>query len=181
MNTPEVGILGVSKAATKPVWNGSAGRVGVTTPRDVNISAPRFGGGPLQAKILYVGPVRAPIAKGQRIAELIIAATGMPTAHIPLVAAEAVGVAGPLDRVANGVRRLQRGLIQLRRRSMALQTVVSPRMRGPNSVSSLIAMAAHAVRSHPRGVRNLRRSAGESSRTSRGCRQTSKQIFPKDF
>lgn len=94
---------------TAKVWNGSAAEVGLTVARDVALSVPRFGGSGLQAKVVYTGPIKAPIAKGQRIAELVVTGPQMPAARIPLVAAEAVEAAGPIDRLVQGVKRLFTG------------------------------------------------------------------------
>ncbi len=80
--------------------------VGLTAPRDYNMTVPRLGGGDVKVKVIYNGPIRAPIAKGQRIAELQVSRPGMPTATLPLVAAEAVGEAGPFGRLASNFRSL---------------------------------------------------------------------------
>jgi D-alanyl-D-alanine carboxypeptidase (penicillin-binding protein 5/6) len=52
--------------------------------------------------VRYKGPLRAPIAKGQDIAMLIVRAPGQPDARLPLVAGEAVPAGGALDRLRNG-------------------------------------------------------------------------------
>ena len=94
---------------TAKVWNGEEAEVGLTVASDVALSVPRFAAGGMSAKVVYTGPIKAPIAKGQRVAELVVSGAQMPTARIPLVAATAVGEAGPIDRLTQGVRRLFTG------------------------------------------------------------------------
>ena len=53
--------------------------------------------------IRYEGPLRAPIAANQEVAVMEISAPGVAPARIPLYAAEAVGTAGPIDRVINAI------------------------------------------------------------------------------
>jgi D-alanyl-D-alanine carboxypeptidase (penicillin-binding protein 5/6) len=54
-----------------------------------------------RASIRYKGPLRAPIAKGQDVAVLVVRAPGQPEARLPLAAAENVG-RGVLDRLRDG-------------------------------------------------------------------------------
>ena len=61
---------------------------------------------PIRLRVVYRGPVKAPIRKGQSIAELQISIGDMPTGRIPLVAAEAVGKGGAMDRLVNGFMNL---------------------------------------------------------------------------
>lgn len=56
-----------------------------------------------KARLLYDGPIVAPIAKGARIAEIEIASADKSVHRFPLYAGAPVGLAGPLDRLANGL------------------------------------------------------------------------------
>jgi D-alanyl-D-alanine carboxypeptidase (penicillin-binding protein 5/6) len=56
--------------------------------------------------VRYRGPLKAPIAKGQRIAELEIRVGSMPAGHIPLLAAQSVTKGGAMDRLVNGFKTL---------------------------------------------------------------------------
>jgi len=56
--------------------------------------------------VTYQGPLVAPIAKGARVAELEIHAGDGPPSRLPLFAGAAVGKAGPIDRLINGVAGL---------------------------------------------------------------------------
>jgi serine-type D-Ala-D-Ala carboxypeptidase (penicillin-binding protein 5/6) len=80
--------------------------VGLTAPRDYAMSVPRAGGPEMRVKVVYDGPLKAPIAKGQKVAELQVSRAGMPTTRLPLVAAESVGEAGPFGRLAANFRSL---------------------------------------------------------------------------
>ena len=55
------------------------------------------------AHVVYQGPIPAPIAKGAPVAQLEIAVDGMTPGRVPLYAAESVPVAGPVDRLVNGL------------------------------------------------------------------------------
>ncbi len=60
----------------------------------------------LTARIVYQGPVHAPIAQGQHIADLVVTTQGMPPATMPLVAETAVGEAGFFGRMWYGLKSL---------------------------------------------------------------------------
>lgn len=85
---------------------GDKDSVGLAAPRDYAMSVPRAGGPEMSVKVVYDGPLKAPIAKGQKVAELHVARAGMPTTRLPLVAAESVGKAGPFGRLADNFRSL---------------------------------------------------------------------------
>lgn len=85
---------------------GDKEKVGLTAPRDYAMSVPRAGGPEMRVKVVYNGPVKAPIAKGQKVAELHVSRAGMPTTRLPLVAAEAVGEAGIFGRLASNFRSM---------------------------------------------------------------------------
>lgn len=88
------------------VQNGDARSVALVGKGAVSVNLPRAGGGKLAARIRYEGPLRAPIAAGQEVAVLEVTAPGVAPARIPLYAAEAVGIAGPFDRVVNAIAGL---------------------------------------------------------------------------
>jgi D-alanyl-D-alanine carboxypeptidase (penicillin-binding protein 5/6) len=85
------------------VQNGDARGVALKAAGPVAINLPRGSNGALTATIRYDGPLRAPIAEGQEVATLEVTAAGVPPARVPLYAAEAVGTAGPLDRIVNAI------------------------------------------------------------------------------
>jgi D-alanyl-D-alanine carboxypeptidase (penicillin-binding protein 5/6) len=82
---------------------GSAGSVGLVAPRDIAVTFPSGLGQDVSARIVYQGPIKAPIAQGQQVAELVVTAGGVEQ-RMPLVAADAVGEAGFFGRIAAGFR-----------------------------------------------------------------------------
>jgi len=85
---------------------GSDGTVGLVAPRNLAATIPAGLGRNLRASIVYNGPVKAPIAQGQHIADLVVQADGVPTMTMPLVAEEAVEEAGFFGRMWAGLKHL---------------------------------------------------------------------------
>jgi D-alanyl-D-alanine carboxypeptidase (penicillin-binding protein 5/6) len=84
---------------------GSDDSVGLVAPRDIAVSFAAGLGQDVRARIVYEGPVKAPIAQGQHIANLVVTAGGVEQT-MPLVAEEAVGEAGFFGRILAGLGRL---------------------------------------------------------------------------
>jgi D-alanyl-D-alanine carboxypeptidase (penicillin-binding protein 5/6) len=76
------------------VWMGDETSVALTPAKDVRTLVPVLGGGNLNAEVVYNGPVRAPIAKGDELGELVFAPDGLPETRVPLVAARDVPKGG---------------------------------------------------------------------------------------
>jgi len=86
---------------------GDDSEVALVAPRDLAITIPagvlsKVGG----MKIRYQGPVKAPIAKGQHIADLVVTTSDSGEQVMPLVAAEAIGEAGFFTRAWIGLKQL---------------------------------------------------------------------------
>ena len=86
---------------------GDDSEVSLVAPRDLSLTIPagvlsKVGG----MKIRYTGPVTAPIAKGQHIADLVVTTSDSGDQVMPLVAAEAVGEAGFFTRAWIGLKQL---------------------------------------------------------------------------
>ncbi|MEM6824548.1 MAG: D-alanyl-D-alanine carboxypeptidase family protein [Pseudomonadota bacterium] len=85
--------------ADAEVWMGDHTRVGLVVPEDVTVlmsaTAPGFG----ETRVEYRGPIEAPIAEGDVIAELLIEREDLPAARVPLVADRDVIRGGFLPRV----------------------------------------------------------------------------------
>lgn len=92
------------------VWMGSADRVGIMVPEDYEILLPMPLSGSLNARIEYKGPLQAPIAAGEEIAELVIEREGLDDARTPLVAERSIGPAGFLPRLRMSTEVLLRSL-----------------------------------------------------------------------
>lgn len=95
------------------VWMGSATTVGLTPAEDLTTLVPVLGGDEMEAEVVYQGPLRAPIAKGDEVAELVFAPEGLPEMRVPLVASEDVAPGGFAVRLktVSGLllKRLQQG------------------------------------------------------------------------
>lgn len=89
--------------ATARVQGGAAREVPLVAAGPVYATTPRGSGGPISLRVVYQGPIPAPIAKGAPVAQLEIAVDGMTPGRVPLYAAESVPVAGPVDRLVNGL------------------------------------------------------------------------------
>ena len=85
------------------VQNGARGSVRLKTAGEVLASVPPGNAGAASLTVRYRGPVQAPIAKNQPIAFLRVTIPGQTPHDVPLVAAEAVAEANPLQRFVNGL------------------------------------------------------------------------------
>ena len=82
------------RVAQADVWMGAATKVGLVSENDIDILLPVIGQNDLEAEVVYNGPVEAPIAKGQQIAELVIKPMDLPEIRVPLVAEADVAAGG---------------------------------------------------------------------------------------
>ncbi len=85
---------------------GSDNEVDLVAPRNLAVTVPAGLGGQSAMKIRYQGPVKAPIAKGQHIADLVVTTPDTGEQLMPLVAAEEVGEAGFFTRIWIGFQQL---------------------------------------------------------------------------
>ena len=85
------------------VQNGDAREVPVAVPHAYSIATIKRLPSQVSARIVYDGPVRAPITKGAPIARLVVSGAGLPDHSIPLVATASVSRAGPIDRLVNAL------------------------------------------------------------------------------
>ncbi|WP_170357363.1 D-alanyl-D-alanine carboxypeptidase family protein [Ruegeria arenilitoris] len=85
--------------AQAKVWMGAQKTVGLVPDGDLTLLFPVLGDQNVQAEVVYQGPINAPIAKGQQLAELVIQPEGLPEIRRPLVAAEDVAMGGFLVRL----------------------------------------------------------------------------------
>ncbi|PPB82262.1 D-alanyl-D-alanine carboxypeptidase (penicillin-binding protein 5/6) [Albidovulum inexpectatum] len=88
-----------TRMAEAEVWLGAERRVGLVLERDLTLLLPSLARDNLKAEIVYESPVEAPIAEGQKLAEMHIELPGIPTVTIPLVAETAVAKGGVASRL----------------------------------------------------------------------------------
>ena len=94
----QVAVAG-TRLAEAAIWMGKDTRVGLTSPEDVTILVPADGAVELSAEVVYQGPIEAPVAAGQPIAELVVTTPGLPETRLPLVATDDVPRGGFVPRV----------------------------------------------------------------------------------
>ena len=96
-----------AKVGTARVQLGSSSEVPLVAPRSLAVTIPAgLSTGATSMKIRYQGPLTAPIAKGQEVAELVITTGDTPPQVVPLVAGEDVGRAGFFGRIWLGLKSL---------------------------------------------------------------------------
>jgi D-alanyl-D-alanine carboxypeptidase (penicillin-binding protein 5/6) len=88
------------------VQGGSAATVQLVAPKNMAMTLPVSANDNLKVSVVYDGPIKAPIAKGQQIAELVVRTGDGETQTMPLVAGAAVEEAGLFGRLWNGIRSL---------------------------------------------------------------------------
>lgn len=92
--------------AEAPVWLGERRRVGLTTAEGVRVLLPAGSQGGVTAEAVFNGPIEAPIAKGDRLGELVVTIPGAGQSRLPLLAASDIGRSGVLGRVQSAALRL---------------------------------------------------------------------------
>jgi D-alanyl-D-alanine carboxypeptidase (penicillin-binding protein 5/6) len=95
-----------SKVADAKVQLGSDATVPLAAPRDLAVTLPAGSAANIRVKVVYDGPIKAPIAKGQHVADLVVSTPDTPPQTMPLVAQEAVGKAGFFGRIWLGLTSL---------------------------------------------------------------------------
>ena len=91
-SSPAVQMRGISKRSGA-----------VQANRAVDLTVPKGTTPRVTANIVYTGPLRAPLPKGAQVAGLEVRVEGQAPHYLPLVTARAVGRAGPIDRIVNGL------------------------------------------------------------------------------
>ena len=96
-----------AKVGTARVQLGDDGEVDLVAPRNLAVTVPAgLASSPTRLKIRYQGPVKAPIGKGQHVADLVVVTADTPPQVVPLVAGEAIDEAGFFGRIWIGFKQL---------------------------------------------------------------------------
>jgi serine-type D-Ala-D-Ala carboxypeptidase (penicillin-binding protein 5/6) len=85
------------------VWLGSTGSVPLIIQQDIWVSLTPEGRRDLEVKVMYDGPIPAPVADGSQVAELEITAPGLEPRRVPLIAGATVQAAGMFNRVTSAL------------------------------------------------------------------------------
>ena len=80
--------------AKAKVWNGKSRTVGLNLARDLDVMIPVLSSSEPSFSVEYFGPIKAPIKKGDRIAELVIKSQDLPETRHNLLAANGVSAGG---------------------------------------------------------------------------------------
>ncbi len=94
------------QVATAAVQLGDASEVGLIAGQDLKVTIPAGLAPEMSAKVVYQGPIKAPIKAGQHIADLVVTSPDVPAQRLPLVAAADVGEAGFFGRAWAGLTSL---------------------------------------------------------------------------
>jgi D-alanyl-D-alanine carboxypeptidase (penicillin-binding protein 5/6) len=96
-----------AKVGVAKVQMGSSSEVELVAPHDLAVTVPAgLASGSTSIKIRYDGPLMAPIAKGQEVAQLVVTTGDTPPQIVPLVAGDDVGRAGFFGRIWLGLKSL---------------------------------------------------------------------------
>jgi D-alanyl-D-alanine carboxypeptidase (penicillin-binding protein 5/6) len=96
-----------AQVAEAEVWLGTVDSVPLLAPRVLQILVPRENRAGLKARVVYDGPIEAPIAEGQTVAQLVIDVPNHDPVHFDLVAGTDVPRGGLMRRI-NAAARLTR-------------------------------------------------------------------------
>lgn len=94
------------------VFGGAKSGVKVVSETDVGLFLPRGSHDKLKARVVYTGPIKAPVAKGQAIGRLVITRGESVIQEAPVVSAEDISVGGYRARAIDGTRELLLGLFR---------------------------------------------------------------------
>lgn len=81
------------------LWMGAEKTVGLVPEQDLTLLFPVLSDKDIKAEVVYDGPINAPVAKGQKLAELVIRPEGLPEIRRPLVADKSVAQGGFVVRM----------------------------------------------------------------------------------
>ena len=107
----DVAVAG-QEFAQAEVWMGKAPTVGLVAGEDLSILMPALADTKIEAEVVFTGPVEAPIAKGDALAELVFTPEGLPEVRLPLVASAAVPTGGFVSRMTTAARVLFATLVE---------------------------------------------------------------------
>ncbi len=98
--------------AEAKVYGGAQGRVPLVGKGPINLMVPRGTPDRISAKMIYVGPVRAPVKQGQPVGRLQVWRNDALALEVPLQAAEDVGTGSTTQRAVDAAVELVIGLVR---------------------------------------------------------------------
>ena len=94
------------------VFGGETRSVKLSSPKPVKVMVSKQGNDKLIARIVYNGPVRAPVAAGQQVGVVRVWRAGNVAMEQPVYAADAVGVGSTMRRAVDGAQELVIGMFR---------------------------------------------------------------------
>lgn len=94
------------------VFGGDTGRIALHANEPVGVMVQRNGSDKINARIIYKGPVRAPVQSGDRIGAIKVWRNGNLALEVPLYASESVGTGSLTQRAFDGASELAIGLLR---------------------------------------------------------------------
>jgi len=94
------------------VFGGETRSVKVTTPQPVKVMVSKQGNDKLLARLVYNGPIRAPVTAGQQVGVIRVWRGGNVAMESPVYAAEAVGTGSTMRRAIDGASELVIGMFR---------------------------------------------------------------------
>jgi D-alanyl-D-alanine carboxypeptidase (penicillin-binding protein 5/6) len=92
--------------AEAKVYGGAQGKVPVTARQQIKLMVPRTASERISAKMVYVGPVQAPVREGQPIGHLQVSRGDTKVLEVPLQATESVPVGSATQRAFDAATEL---------------------------------------------------------------------------
>jgi serine-type D-Ala-D-Ala carboxypeptidase (penicillin-binding protein 5/6) len=94
------------------VFGGESRSVKLSSPEPIKVMVQKSGGDKLIARVIYNGPVRAPVEAGQRVGVVRVWRGANIAMEAPVYAAEAVGVGSTMRRAIDGASELVIGMFR---------------------------------------------------------------------
>ena len=94
------------------VFGGTSRSVKLSSPDPIKVMVQKSGGDKLIARLVYSGPVRAPIEAGQKVGIVRVWRGGNVAMEAPVYAAESIGVGSTFRRAIDGASELVIGMFR---------------------------------------------------------------------
>jgi len=94
------------------VFGGESRSVKLTSPDPIKLMVPKNGSEKLIARIVYSGPVRAPVKEGQRVGVIRVWRGANLAMEAPIFAAESIGTGSTMRRAIDGASELVIGMFR---------------------------------------------------------------------
>jgi D-alanyl-D-alanine carboxypeptidase (penicillin-binding protein 5/6) len=94
------------------VFGGESRSVKLVAREPVKVMVHKSGGDKLIARVVYSGPVRAPVQAGQQVGMVRVWRSGNIAVETPVYAAEAIGTGSTVRRAIDGASELAIGMFR---------------------------------------------------------------------